>query len=612
MLFKVIWSDGRGVMDWKDLRDSKLCIRVSCESIKENIYIYGTDRASARLFFQLSSLHVRIKGFVEKENGKINSFYHKPIYTINELQENSTVLTSDKDSALNNFVLCENFFEFNKHINKNHVVIYGCGECGRKLKKYLDSIDVNVECYIETNSKKIGTVLDGIPVWDKESLKDFRDDVSVISAGKYWQEMDDIVQKTNEKLDRYYIPNSNLIDLLEMTLEEGIVVDFEKKKRIRCYELFSLEEHYADKELVLYGSDIDLIKKYADIYALLDFKSITIAIDYERYDTRETEFPVINIVDILYKNNFIILVQDKDKIKKLEELGLTASKDFVMISSSAPANPYREFLLDINLGYVYSMDSPYPGIKIYGKNKKNDFKIIVLGGSTSESDRSYIKPWVELLYDSYLGEGVTLYNCAVSGYSSGQEFIKLVRDATLLGPDLIISYSGVNEVTQVKKDSVFAFSYLYNLFHTFARSSKAGLVTGVTNNMPHCNKWLSNMKCMNAIAEINGAKFYAFVQPILSNKNVFSAHEIKMMKMINTMYTDEVFEELKLFRENASQMQEDYLFVKDLTYIFDEEDVYMDLCHVYEKGNQIIADLIWNIIKNDIVRHHSADDSAIL
>ncbi len=293
-------------MNWNDLRDSKLCIRVSCESIKENIYIYGTDSDSARLFFQLSSLHVRIKGFVEKENGKINSFYHKPVYTINELQENSTVLTSDKDSALNNFVLCENFFEFNKHINKKHVVIYGCGECGRKLKKYLDSIDVNVECYIETNSKKIGTVLDGIPVWDKESLKDFRDDVSVISAGQYWQEMDDIVQKTNEKLDRYYIPNSSLIDLLEMTLEEGIVVDFEKKKRIRCYELFSLEEHYADKELVLYGSDIDLIKKYADIYALLDFKSITIATDYERYDTRETEFPVINIVDILYKNSFII------------------------------------------------------------------------------------------------------------------------------------------------------------------------------------------------------------------------------------------------------------------------------------------------------------------
>lgn len=599
-------------MNWNDLRDSKLCIRVSCESIKENIYIYGTDSDSARLFFQLSSLHVRIKGFVEKENGKINSFYHKPVYTINELQENSTVLTSDKDSALNNFVLCENFFEFNKHINKKHVVIYGCGECGRKLKKYLDSIDVNVECYIETNSKKIGTVLDGIPVWDKESLKDFRDDVSVISAGQYWQEMDDIVQKTNEKLDRYYIPNSSLIDLLEMTLEEGIVVDFEKKKRIRCYELFSLEEHYADKELVLYGSDIDLIKKYADIYALLDFKSITIATDYERYDTRETEFPVINIVDILYKNNFIILLQDENKSKKLEELGLTASKDFVLISSSAPVNSHREFVLDINLGYVYLANSAYPGIKLYGENKKDDFKIAVLGGSTSESNRSFIKPWVEFLFDSYLGKGVTLYNCAMSGYSSGQELIKLVRDVILLNPNLIISYSGVNEVTQVKKDSVFAFNYLYHLFQTYAKSSKVGLVTGVANNISHCNKWLSNMKLMNAISEINGAKFYAFVQPILSNKDVFSAHEIKMMKMIKTMYTDEVFEELKLFRENASQMQEDYSFVKDLTYIFDDEDVYMDLCHLYEKGNQIIADSIWNIIKKDIVRQQSTDDLAIL
>lgn len=134
MLFKSIGLDRREIMDWKDLKDSKLCIRINCESIKENIYIYGTDKAAAKLFFQLSSLRIQIKGFVEKEISKVNTFYHKPIYMINELQENSMILTSSEVLFLSNCIVCNNFLELNSNINKNNIVIYGCGECGRKLK----------------------------------------------------------------------------------------------------------------------------------------------------------------------------------------------------------------------------------------------------------------------------------------------------------------------------------------------------------------------------------------------------------------------------------------------------------------------------------------------
>ena len=33
---------------------------------------------------------------------------------------------------------------------------------------------------------------------------------------------------------------------------------------------------------------------------------------------------------------------------------------------------------------------------------------------------------------------------------------------------------------------------------------------------------------------------------------------------------------------------------------FDYEDVYMDIGHVYERGNKIIADTIWEKIKDKI------------
>ena len=48
-------------------------------------------------------------------------------------------------------------------------------------------------------------------------------------------------------------------------------------------------------------------------------------------------------------------------------------------------------------------------------------------------------------------------------------------------------------------------------------------------------------------------------------------------------------------RENA------YEFIYDLSSVFDDvHDVYMDICHVCEKGNKIIADAIYDVIKNEI------------
>lgn len=48
-------------------------------------------------------------------------------------------------------------------------------------------------------------------------------------------------------------------------------------------------------------------------------------------------------------------------------------------------------------------------------------------------------------------------------------------------------------------------------------------------------------------------------------------------------------------RENA------YEFIYDLSSVFDDvHDVYMDICHVCEKGNKIIAGAIYDVIKNEI------------
>ena len=55
-------------------------------------------------------------------------------------------------------------------------------------------------------------------------------------------------------------------------------------------------------------------------------------------------------------------------------------------------------------------------------------------------------------------------------------------------------------------------------------------------------------------------------------------------------------------REKAKEMEREFAFVHDLSHIFDDVDVYKDVCHVYGEGNKIIADTIWSIIKDKIPR----------
>lgn len=53
------------------------------------------------------------------------------------------------------------------------------------------------------------------------------------------------------------------------------------------------------------------------------------------------------------------------------------------------------------------------------------------------------------------------------------------------------------------------------------------------------------------------------------------------------------------FRDKAEKITNSHSYIYNLTHIFDD-DVYVDIAHVYDNGNEIIADHIWNIIKDSI------------
>ena len=97
-----------------------------------------------------------------------------------------------------------------------------------------------------------------------------------------------------------------------------------------------------------------------------------------------------------------------------------------------------------------------------------------------------------------------------------------------------------------------------------------------------------------------GIVFIAFAQPSLASKKYLTINEKMIIKMQKIVYPEKVFFAVEQFRKAVPEMEKVYTFIHDFSEIFDFREVYMDLSHVNAEGHQIIADKIWNKIKNYI------------
>ncbi|MCI9032954.1 MAG: hypothetical protein HFJ08_02665 [Lachnospiraceae bacterium] len=552
------------------------------------LYIYGTSREAARLFFHLCSLRIFVEGFVDESEESNITFFHKPVYGLSDLpnEDNVKILSLNKKHP--NVVTLDCVLEVNDDIDKDNIIIYGAGNVGRELNKYLETIDIHIKCFIETSSDKIGSRIDGVPVYGKETLKEFSNETTIIEAGKYWRDIDKIVQQLT-KMKRFYVSGMAMLNI--MTQKDEICIDCEKSAIVKCpgiVYMASLEKQFPNKEFLVFGTDNALLEKYVEVYNLLGYRDFTIVTEK-------------NLSDITNIDEYIILVQNINRVDALKKLGLSEVENYVPVFSPDISIYSREICWDINLGHTYKSDDGDFGLKTYGNNNKDDYKIVILGNSTSECGRNRFSSWVQVLFEQHLKDyKITVYNCAVSGYTSTQELIKLLRDGMKLSPNMILTYSGVTDsiFERYSEMSTYAFPMANKIFHKNADGRR--IVNGLVSEENTADKWLFNMRCMNAIAEMCGIVFIAFAQPSLASKKYLTINEKMIIKMQKIVYPEKVFFAVEQFRKAVPEMEKVYTFIHDFSEIFDFREVYMDLSHVNAEGHQIIADKIWNKIKNYI------------
>ncbi|MCB0363858.1 MAG: SGNH/GDSL hydrolase family protein [Bdellovibrionaceae bacterium] len=266
------------------------------------------------------------------------------------------------------------------------------------------------------------------------------------------------------------------------------------------------------------------------------------------------------------------------------------------------------------LGLVY-----VEGYIVYGSEHMDNPqapRVAVFGGSTSDtvfSQNTWVKTFHQKLQEAW-GPTVVL-NGAVGGYNSHQELLKVIRDIEFLQPNLIVTYDGANEMQGAQlPEQPLVTTYEYQIFERMIESSRVGFpylislvramkapqfsrdmegqATGPANPGTAHELWLKNITLIRATADLFGARFHGFLQPVLGIGDYrLSEREEKIRT------TDAIAQRNPSFYAPAIDSVKARSYLSDLTEALNSmSDVYIDDCHLNPEGDTLMGEKVSEVI----------------
>lgn len=546
------------------------------------------------LFDYLLKKNIYITGFVTDKKTLFGlKMFHKPIFNIDDLDEENTAVFFDPYFTHLDISASVDTYSariINPKLDHTNVVIWGSGFTGRRAYAALTNSGIDVKYFVDSDRTLDGGEKFGLPIYAPDRLVESENDITIVEALAQWKEVDESIKGKYRNRFHYCLRD---IDGFE----------FEENR------LFSLNNYchfsfFQSSRVYIYGLGTNE-KEMAQLLKLLDFDFLGFLIDEDESINCEISerYSVKYVEEILYEEDYYIWVYDAKRAVRLHELGLIYLKQYLCYGYIIDITINRKNLLDVNLAYNYLSDSEYPGFEVYGKETEDAYKIAILGGSTTDGRLYPFKSWPEILHEKLGRDNITIYNGGVYGYMSGQELIKLIRDVLRLKPDMIIVYDGVND--EVANDK-------YPLMHSYAEqvyryagahisdsltwiNDTEDICRGIASLGSRFDNWLSNIQTMHAIANDRNIRFFNICQPNLWSKRGTTTQEKNMILSIASRHVSNLIE--GAFRKSIEQLQELPDYIYDLSHILDgQSDVYIDLGHLCEKGNDIVAEEVKKII----------------
>lgn len=566
----------------------------------KKIYIWNVNRDSMVIFLNVALRRLDISGFVTIEEELVGKIYmNRPIVHLSQIEqeEDSIVIVFYKDRVPearicmlpdNKYVYWEEALEINDELRQKRIIIYGAGYGAEQVCKVLNKEGMEAELYCVTEKKGLQSYRGKKVIEPAELIEgDYGDYAVIISmiTTKYREEVLEILSEFSGWVYIEGIRPKASESYLNLIQKVWFAVTNHRKIYL-----------YSKKNMIA-----ELIVEMLGIYG--------INISGYVYEVGEKKNGIESIYELVYKGDIddkliIIneeiperLIRARENIElagfTLENFSMkkgtyTGIQRYTCANDELRFNLYRPDPLT-GESILYPNPKDKPGCKVYGKEEKDRIRIMVLGGSTS-SEIFHPEIWVSKLYHKLNKEGMkaTIYNEAHPGNSVLVEVLRLLRDGYPIQPHIVISMSGVNDLSPIGLPSnKFSNLMFDNWIKTLTSYKDNEYCKGLDCDESLYSFWCRCQKLMNVISEFYGAKFFGFLQPM----NVTMSH---MSLWEKSFYEEEARSIGAKEFINSAEDGNDYT---NLLRIFEHQDeMYIDAVHYSDKGCEVIADKVYEAI----------------
>lgn len=374
-------------------------------------------------------------------------------------------------------------------------------------------------------------------------------------------------------------------------------------------------DQFKDKKVVCYGADVS---GFAFLYSA-EKAGVKVAYFVDRNDEKQKMLilgkEVKAPIELMYENFEeikIVITAPGGKnsiVKTLTEMGFSCDKHIVTEFVDNRLGPNHS-QVDILLGTSRGDEILYEMRK---KNSDDEMLIMVVGGSTTDPLYAGINSWSFYLQEKIDNDGIAarVLNIAECGYSSSHELLVLLRDGLAAKPDVVLSYSGWNDVSSAfdiaeGKRYAYVSRNLYLTIENLLDNYRGGRpFDDVYYGKLEANtyeRYITNMRLMHAMCVEFNSKFYGLLQPLLVSIPI----ELLKSSFAKCVSRDPIMTDMRekwnAFYKKYLEENSAYSYLYDFTHILNgHDDVFEDPCHVTEDGNKIIAENIFELLKKQKV-----------
>lgn len=385
------------------------------------------------------------------------------------------------------------------------------------------------------------------------------------------------------------------------------------------WDLYRCIRDIQDRKIIIFGTD-ERAERLCHKLSLLDLE-VSYFVDDIVEETTLCGHEVRNYHDLLYEDseNIKVIIMESEDLDRLFKIGVCTKEkrdNCLLLFGYSPLN--RLYPVDPTVGYNIRGDVEYPGFILFG-DREAKYTVVTLGGSTTDAlymayaTNKRIKSWSEILSEKLKEAGIsTKVLCGgVAGYKSSQELLKLIRDVIPLQPNMVITYDGFNELSDIwvyhsKGNYPFLNYHQKQLFSLIAKTKRTGVLAreytfGIDSKWNPYINWKNSVKMMHLVCEGYGIKYLSVLQPSFYNQVEKISGKSDREILMHIGLSDEYKNAIENFFGEKDKDEWNPEWLKDLRDIFlGIDNIFYDTCHVNEIGNEIIADRMIDYIKEGL------------